>query len=174
MPEFDTKDAEILAQYQASWNDREGPRVGDFVRMVDGELRRFTHEWNDGIQTTWKGQSGSFYLGNGYASYSGGLESAIARSKLRDTGETREGAFWFFHHNHARAHNGVYFKIPCRVFEVALTRDEWRKAREDAYAAGAYYMRVPDVTTGGWNKRAWCNWVHFKDEALNGFDNGED
>ena len=34
-----------------------------------------------------------------------------------NTGATKAGRFWFFHHNHARGHNGVYFDILCRVWE---------------------------------------------------------
>lgn len=51
-----------------------------------------------------------------------------------------------------------------------MTKDEWRKAREKAYAAGEYTLRVPDVTTGRWDKVAWMNWVKFNNSELNGID----
>jgi hypothetical protein len=120
-PFFDARDAELLDERQAAWEKRGEPRVGDFVTMPDGELRRFTHDWGaeHGIQTTWKGESGSFYLsGNGYASYSGGLEPAIPFSRIKPTDEVRDGWFWFFHHNDQRAHNGVHVTLPCRVYRV--------------------------------------------------------
>ncbi len=123
-PEFDSLDAEILAERQRLFNAVSGPRIGDFLRTADGFLR-FTHDLGDSIQTTVRAQhpchgDASFYLSDGYASFSGSLDSAISKQLLRDTGETAEGSFWFFHHNCATAHNGVKFKIPCRVFELAL------------------------------------------------------
>jgi hypothetical protein len=51
-----------------------------------------------------------------------------------------------------------------------MTKTEWRKARAEAFNAGAYKMRVPDPTTGNWDIVSWCNWVEFNDPALNGFD----
>lgn len=51
-----------------------------------------------------------------------------------------------------------------------MTKQEWRKARAKAYEAGHYTMRVPDVTTGQWDKIAWCNFVRFHDPLLRGFD----
>jgi hypothetical protein len=54
-----------------------------------------------------------------------------------------------------------------------MTKDEWRKMREQAYDSGLYQMRVPDVTTGGWDKRAWINWVTFNDPVLKGYDDGK-
>lgn len=122
MPNFDATDAGILQTKQESFNRVEGPRVGDFLKIAPDTFLRFTYDWNDTIQTTDRPQSsaygcGSFYLGNGYADYSGSLDSGIDKSLLRDTGETMDGSFWFFHHNWQQAHNGVDFTIPCRVFE---------------------------------------------------------
>ena len=121
-PVFDFRDAESLAERVAAWQSRNGPRVGDYVIMPDDELRRFTYDWSrfdGGIQTTCNGLSGSFFISrNGYADYSGGLEGAIPHERLIDTGETRPGSFWFFHHEHAKAHNGVHVQIDCRVYRV--------------------------------------------------------
>lgn len=117
-PQFDAIDASILAERVSAWNERTGPRVGDFVVMPDKTALRFTHDWGNDIQTTWKKTSGdaSFYFSKGCMSFSGSLDSAIPKADLIDTGETREGSAWFFHHNESRAHNGVYFAVPCRVF----------------------------------------------------------
>lgn len=126
-PTFDARDAEILAERIKAWDQRPGPRVGDFVRKVDGSLHRFTHHWGDGLQITWsenarKGADtyhcGSFYLGHGYVEFSGGLDPAIPVDKLVRTDEVRLGRFWFFHHNWTRAHNGVHCDAPCRVWQV--------------------------------------------------------
>jgi len=118
-PVFDARDAAIRATRLAAWNKRAGPRVGDFIHMLDGTLRRFTHDWDDGLQTTMPSIGGeSFYLGLGYMSYSGALDPRIPLERIAAReGETRDGSAWFFHHERACGHNGVYFTVPCRVFE---------------------------------------------------------
>jgi hypothetical protein len=120
-PKFDERDAELLRVLQDKWDAKAGPRVGDFVQMLDGTLRRFTHNWGDSLQTTVGGNhpcsgDASFFFGAGYMSFSGSLDRAIPRASLENTWETRIGRAWFFHHNEARAHNGVYFDVTCRVF----------------------------------------------------------
>ncbi len=122
-PEFDNRDAEILAERERLFNEVKGPRVGDFLRTKEDGMLRFTHDWGSDIQTTVSAKhpchgDASFYLSDGHASFSGSLASAISKKKLRDTGEKLDGSFWFFHHDHFTAHNGVYFKIPCRVFVI--------------------------------------------------------
>jgi hypothetical protein len=121
-PQFDNIDAEILAKKEILFNELPGPRVGDFLRTPEGYLR-FTHDWDDAIQTTVKAShpchgDASFYLSEGSVSFSGSLAPAIDKTLLQDTGEKMDGSFWFFHHNSAGAERGVYCKIPCRVFEV--------------------------------------------------------
>lgn len=118
-PEFDTADQKLLDSRLLAWSRVDGPRVGDYVRMLDGTLRRFTHDWGDSIQTTHPKFSGdaSFYFAGDYMSFSGSLDSAIPKMKLIATTESKPGYAWFFHHNESRAHNGVSFQVPCRVFE---------------------------------------------------------
>jgi len=117
-PVFDDQDNAILARRVALWDEIIGPRVGDFCRLIDGTTRRFTHDWDDSIQTSSAFQPGdqSFYFGDGYMSFSGSLDSAIPKTEFVPTDETLDGSAWFFHNDHMRAHNGVYFKVPCRVF----------------------------------------------------------
>ena len=128
-PTFDARDAELLAIREREFNQVTGPRVGDYLRTPAGFLR-FTHDWGEDIQTTVRPShpcngDASFYLsGDGYVSFSGSLDRAIPKTRLRDTGETQEGAFWFFHHNCPGAGQGVYFRIPCRVFELVADDDE--------------------------------------------------
>lgn len=119
-PDFDDKDAELARERLASWNERQGPRVGDWVDMPDGTQRRFTHNWGDSLQTTCgNGDNESFYFASpGGMSYSGGLDPSIPVERLQDTGEFRQGRAWFFHHDHSGANRGVYFTIPCRVYKV--------------------------------------------------------
>lgn len=122
-PQFDELDAQILQARIAEWQRVEGPRVGDFVKLRDGSLRRFTHDWGADIQTTC-GDSHPcaadqrYYFGGSFMEFSGSLDSAIPKHALHDTGETREGSAWFFHHDHRQAHNGVSVVVPCRVYEV--------------------------------------------------------
>lgn len=119
MKTFDEKDQSILDQRMKSWDERKGPRVGDWVIMANGEYRRFTHEWPDGLQVgDHPGDCGSFYLGKGHVSYSGGLDRLISTESLELTTEMKDGRFWFFHHHNVEAHNGVWFSAPCRVWRV--------------------------------------------------------
>ena len=115
-PTFDDRDQGILDERRRNWNHHTGPRVGDFARLLDGTTRRFCHDWGDKIQITPAKESGSFYLGNGFADYSGGLEPSMPKTEFKQMGVPQDGRFWFFHHDERFAHNGVYFKIPCRVF----------------------------------------------------------
>jgi hypothetical protein len=126
-PEFDDRDAEILAHREAAWNARSGPRVGDYVILQNGLYDRFTYDMKDKIQVggglslnnDMRTDGGyGFYLGDGYADYSGGLNPPVPKSHLELTEETRDGGFWFFHHGSAGANRGVYFKIRCRVYRL--------------------------------------------------------
>ncbi len=93
-----------------------GPRVGDFAQFPDGHYERFSHNWGeDGFQTS---EGGSFFLGSGYVSFSGGLNPTIPLSRIEATGEYKTGAFWIFHHNDKHADNGVGITIQCRVFKI--------------------------------------------------------
>lgn len=123
MPAVDERDSAILAGLRAKWESVDGARVGDYVRMLDGSLRRFTHHWGDSIQTTCGGshpcaEDQSFRFCGHSMSFSGSLDSAIPVKSLRDTGEIKDGRAWFFHHGDVRAHNGVTVLVPCRVYEV--------------------------------------------------------
>ena len=114
-PTFDDHDQVMADICKASRNKRRGPRIGDFVDMPDGRTMRFSHDWGDDIQIS---EGGSYYLmASGGVSMSGGLEPAIDKAKLTKTRRAQPGTFWFFHHGHSRAHNGVYFQIPCRVYK---------------------------------------------------------
>jgi hypothetical protein len=121
---IDTKNQTILEAREAAFNARPGARVGDFVIMPNGKLHRFTHDWGDVIQT-WRATEGSFYLADGYASYSGSLESSIPKSGLTLTDETRLGRFWFFNHDDPAANNGIDVQIQCRVFRYS---GPWRES----------------------------------------------
>ena len=118
-PEFDARDQQLLTDRIANRLSLPGPLVGDFVIMQDGKTRRFTHDWGDTIQTSIFENGGSFYLEkSGYGNYSGGLEPGVAKKDLQNTGDSRMGDFWFFHHGYSAAANGVNVKVPCKVYRV--------------------------------------------------------
>ena len=146
-PTFDAKDEGILAKREELFNQRSGPRVGDYVIFPDEHTGRFSHDWGESIQTTDGRYGQSFYLGNGYADFSGGLNPStlrflllsslpidcqqalaactglnpsIPKSALMDTGKPMRGTFWFFHHDMPGAYRGVRFSIACRVFRYSL------------------------------------------------------
>lgn len=113
---IDARDRAILARRLALWDLREGPRVGDFAIFADGTTHRFSYDWGEsGIQTS---KGGSYYLGEGYMSMSGGLDPEIKRERIHDTDETRLGSCWFFHHDYRTAGGGVDVLVPCRVFRI--------------------------------------------------------
>ena len=114
---IDPKDERILQARTQRWDERQGPRVGDFVIMKDGSIRRFTHDWGDALQTTCQGQVGLFYFNrSGHMSYSGNLDRSIPKHQLKDTGKKGSGRIWFFHHDEVRGHNAVYAMVNCRVY----------------------------------------------------------
>lgn len=116
---LDDRDREILRDRFNRRQENGGPLIGDFVRFADGTLRRFTYAWDDGLQTTVDGSDGSFYIhASGNGDYSGGLAAIVRRETLTPTAETREGAFWFFHHDWRGAGRGVPAFVPCRVYET--------------------------------------------------------
>jgi len=118
--ELDERDLEIFSQRFHRLQDKHGPRVGDFVRFADGHEERISHIWPDGVQTS---EGGSFYLGDGYCSFSGGLNTAIPTDELEYRAEHKRGSVWFFHHDHFTAHNGVTTDLDFRVYEVNGVRE---------------------------------------------------
>lgn len=114
----DGRDHVIARDRLTVWSRKPGPRVGDFVVMPDGTRERFAYEWPKGIQTT-DDENASFYLGYGYVSMSGALlNPTIPKEKLQPTSETKEGVFWFFHHDLPGYARGVGARTPCRVYRL--------------------------------------------------------
>lgn len=112
---------ELLERRSRRREEAGRPLVGDFVIFPDpsapGGAReeRIAHDWGEdtGVQTA---PGGSFYLGDGYASFSGTLNPTVLTEALTPTGEVRTGRFWFFSGDHDRADNGVDAEAPCRVY----------------------------------------------------------
>lgn len=114
-PKIDDRDIAIATSRLKSFDEDPTPRVGDFVIMPDGSYERFSYDWYDAIQTCF---SGSFYLGNGYASMSGALNNGIPYDHLEITLDQKIGHFWLFHHNDHCADNGIGLSALCRVYRV--------------------------------------------------------
>jgi hypothetical protein len=123
---LDEIDQQILNGRVEQYNEKAGPRVGDWVLLVgEKEMRRLTYDWGDSIQTGCvAGDSGSFYLGNGYISYSGALDPSIPKAELIQVDETRGGRVWIFHRDFAQAGGGVEASIPFRVFKQIVSQNE--------------------------------------------------
>ena len=118
---------EIFKSRVEQYDKIEGIRVGDWVRFPDGTMNRVTHIWDvepeRQIQTG--GNGCGFYLGDGYISYSGGLDPAVPESKFTLVPETKLGWVWFFKKNYRAAHNGIDYEMPFRVFECSA--DPWNQ-----------------------------------------------
>lgn len=62
MQKIDEKDCDILAKRTAARRNLNGPLVGDFVIMPNGEMKRFTRDNGNTIQITSNIGNESFYL----------------------------------------------------------------------------------------------------------------
>lgn len=118
----DERDLDIIRVRMEQLNIVKGPRCGDWVDFDNGngKRQRISHLWGDGSEPEWDGaqtsDGGSFYLGEGYVSFSGGLDLKVPFELLTLTDQTRMGSAWIFHHNWHTAHNGIDFKVPFRVY----------------------------------------------------------
>lgn len=123
---LEEKNQTLLTQKLEQFNKRSGVRVGDYVRLptIDkrqNEYTRITHVWSETAQT---GGGGSYFIGDsGCLEYSGGLDSGLALDALVLSGETKQGAVWFFSGDEVRAHNGVTLLADMRVFTVKAGAD---------------------------------------------------
>lgn len=118
MPQFDERDAEILRERAASLLANK-INVGDFVRFADGVARRVSYIWTDehgeifSVQTS---GGGSFYLADGFVSFSGSLYHGVPFESLTDTGDRHDGDVWFFHHDFPGAGCGVACVAKFRIW----------------------------------------------------------
>ena len=118
---LDERDSAIRAERLALFDSIDGPRVGDWIRMLDGSVRRFTHDWDeDGLQVQTPlsvcGPCSFYFTSSGHQDYSGGMDPIVPLTRIVRTTEIKPGPVWFFHHGIQRAHNGVYTDVPCRVY----------------------------------------------------------
>lgn len=115
---MDEQDERIVQQRGKAMFTSLRPLVGDFLRFADGTFRRIAYVWCDGVQPTSDVGGASFYLKELGGCFSGGLDTLVPKHKLGLSEHTEMGRFWIFHHNDRKAHNGVDFMIPCKVWNV--------------------------------------------------------
>lgn len=113
----DDRDMAIAEERLKKFDQDPDPRVGDFVITPEGKLQRIAYCWPDQLQTC---DGGSFFLGNGYADMSGGLDPGFKKEAFKITEEKKPGRFWFFHHDYRMAHNGIGVLALCRVYKVIV------------------------------------------------------
>ena len=123
----DERDEEILAKRQAMLDERTEIKQGDRVIFADGVERWVSHVWEaydhptDGYPTSVQtSAAGSFYLGDGYCSMSGGLFTGVPADTLTRTDDTRQLGVWFFHHDWHQAHSAVHAQIDVPVWTCTL------------------------------------------------------
>lgn len=91
------------------------------MRFPCGRVERFSHDWGDSFQTS---PGGAFYLSGDSLSLScGGLNPATPKAALYLLNIEIPGSCWFFHHGRSGASRGVYFNVPCRVFQTDARYD---------------------------------------------------
>jgi len=144
---LDDRDVAIYVARAIRLRELAGPVCGDFVRFADGRLERVSNVWSEVVQTS---EGGSFYLGDGYVSFSGSLNPTIPITELRRTDEEMLGSCWFFHLNERRAGGGVEVEAPFRVYEVdgvrehmfGLDRDWWSTYRAGVLVAPELHLDI--------------------------------
>jgi hypothetical protein len=102
----------IIALRVAAFDPTGGPCVGEYVRFADGVMRRISYVWPERVQIS---DSGSFYLDEGYMSFSGSLYPFVPTKTLTLAEETREASVWFFYHDYWTPPKDIYATVPVRV-----------------------------------------------------------
>jgi hypothetical protein len=132
-----------------------GPQVGDIVKLTDGSTYQIVvHHGYDGRMQLGNVGNGRFYLcESGHGSYSGACGQVIREGNLSRTEEKQLATFWFFHHDHRFAHNGIDVQIPVTVWCV-----------DDVMARPGYseYLNSQKWNSGYAAVYHWLKWGHGK------------
>ena len=113
------EDAHRILVYQQAMFFRDTPKQGEFMEAPDGTLRRIAHVWHtDDGMIEWQPVSGngSYFMGQGYMSMSGSLESS-ERHQYEPTDRTHPASAWTWHRGWSGAGNGVNFIVNVRVWK---------------------------------------------------------
>lgn len=108
----------IFLERRKAFNKIEGPRVGDFLKLDNGNYTRFTYAWPDGQMQTGGTAGSQYYLASNHCDYSGSLNHGIDKNNIELISEVKQGMVWFFRDNSARADNGVNYYMNFRVFKI--------------------------------------------------------
>jgi len=136
----------ILQSRECEYNKIEGARVGDYLLLPYGIYTRFTHKWEEANKIQTGGLQESFYLGNGYISYSGGLDNGIKLNEIERIDEMKPGYVWFFDNDRQGAGRGVSFEMNFRVFKPILGADLSGIPQIKAYEKKSIQMKAETVT----------------------------
>ncbi len=115
--EIDADNEAILAHRQSLLDARHAIGVGDLVIAGD-KTYRVAHDWGDSVQFTDGRFGASFYFGEGYVDFSGGLDPSIQKLCFTSTEERRAAPVWFFSQGFVRAHNGYHTEAMFRVWRL--------------------------------------------------------
>lgn len=125
---LDQIDHDIACRNLVKFSKIEDPREGDYVIFADDVTRRISHvygrDWEPKYQGVQTSDGGSWYFGEGYCSFSGGLYPPVPLDSLMLTNEVKLGRVWMFHHNYHTAGNGINFDIPFRVYKCSLNANK--------------------------------------------------
>jgi len=119
------RNKKLFDENMAEYNKEKGIRVGDYIEMPSGKITRVTYIWRDEKNKQFQIQTGgdvngSYYLGKGYADYSGSLDSGykVEDTKFTPTKKKKLGNVWVFDNDIAQAGGGVDKQVPFRVFKA--------------------------------------------------------
>jgi hypothetical protein len=121
-PDILKKNSDLLRRKAKVFNKIKSVRVGDYLEYSPGAFTRFTHKWDDSIQTG--GSSGSsYFLGDGYLSYSGSLDDGVKITDVILTKKKKKGSVWFFSEDLSGGGRGVHYIMNFRVYKLKKNAD---------------------------------------------------
>lgn len=110
------KDFELIHKFLGLYEQRSGPRVGDFLQVAPDRYTRFSHAWGTVLYAG--SVFDSYYLGKGYITYSGSCGRVYEKKQVTLTGQSMEGRIWTFSNNWQGAGRGIHLTVPLRVFKL--------------------------------------------------------
>jgi len=110
------RDLAIFRERSQKYLEREGFKVGERIKLPDGQEVVISNVWEDTVQTS---HSGSMHLGSeGGVSFSGGLDSGLKKSDLVRIDEMSTTNVWIFHEGYSGGGRGVYHNMPVTMYKT--------------------------------------------------------